>query len=48
MEAGYTEKVDELCERYSLKGFVKAKGTIFVCLSWLLHLKFLDMCLSAY
>ncbi|GAB4835758.1 hypothetical protein Ancab_000667 [Ancistrocladus abbreviatus] len=25
MEAGYFEKVDELCERYSLKGFVKAK-----------------------
>eukprot|EP00262_Sarcandra_glabra_P005634 TRINITY_DN17375_c0_g1_i1.p1 TRINITY_DN17375_c0_g1~~TRINITY_DN17375_c0_g1_i1.p1 ORF type:complete len:290 (-),score=39.82 TRINITY_DN17375_c0_g1_i1:190-984(-) len=23
MEAGYTEKVDELCERYSLKGFVR-------------------------
>ncbi|KAL5996313.1 hypothetical protein ACLOJK_026389 [Asimina triloba] len=26
MEAGYTEKVDELCERYSLKGFVKVTG----------------------
>ncbi|XP_021772775.1 uncharacterized protein LOC110736781 isoform X1 [Chenopodium quinoa] len=25
MEAGYSEKVDELCERYSLEGFVKAK-----------------------
>ncbi|GJV85938.1 polynucleotidyl transferase, ribonuclease H-like superfamily protein [Tanacetum coccineum] len=25
MEAGYIEKVDELCDRYSLKGFVKAK-----------------------
>ncbi|CBI39571.3 hypothetical protein VitviT2T_020864 [Vitis vinifera] len=25
MEAGYTEKVDELCDRYSLEGFVKAK-----------------------
>ncbi|KAF8387785.1 hypothetical protein HHK36_026440 [Tetracentron sinense] len=24
MEAGYSEKVDELCERYSLKGFTKA------------------------
>lgn len=28
MEAGYSEKVDELCERYSLTGFVKAKGMI--------------------
>lgn len=28
MEAGYSEKVDELCDRYSLKGFVKAKGII--------------------
>jgi len=26
MEAGYPEKVDELCDRYSLEGFVKAKG----------------------
>lgn len=26
MEAGYNEKVDELCDRYSLEGFVKAKG----------------------
>lgn len=26
MEAGYSEKVDELCDRYSLEGFVKAKG----------------------
>jgi len=26
MEAGYLEKVDELCGRYSLEGFVKAKG----------------------
>ncbi|KAH9616634.1 hypothetical protein KSS87_003066 [Heliosperma pusillum] len=25
MEAGYSEKVDELCDRYSLEGFVKAK-----------------------
>ncbi|KAK9673293.1 hypothetical protein RND81_12G158300 [Saponaria officinalis] len=25
MEAGYTEKVDELCDRYSLAGFVKPK-----------------------
>ncbi|KAK9293341.1 hypothetical protein L1049_021333 [Liquidambar formosana] len=25
MEAGYSEKVDELCNRYSLEGFVKAK-----------------------
>ncbi|KAJ0700273.1 putative DNA helicase [Helianthus annuus] len=27
MEAGYSEKVDELCERYSLTGFIKAKET---------------------
>ncbi|GKV31973.1 hypothetical protein SLEP1_g40621 [Rubroshorea leprosula] len=26
MEAGYSEKVDELCECYSLEGFLKAKG----------------------
>ncbi|KAK9147011.1 hypothetical protein Sjap_006914 [Stephania japonica] len=26
MEAGYNEKVDELCERYSLKGFAATKG----------------------
>ncbi|XVF57571.1 hypothetical protein PTKIN_Ptkin06aG0216300 [Pterospermum kingtungense] len=25
MEAGYSEKVDELCKRYSLEGFTKAK-----------------------
>ncbi|XP_021283450.1 uncharacterized protein LOC110415968 isoform X2 [Herrania umbratica] len=25
MEAGYSEKVDELCNRYSLEGFLKAK-----------------------
>lgn len=30
MEAGYSEKVDELCDRYSLEGFVKAKGMINV------------------
>ncbi|KAK6915646.1 3'-5' exonuclease domain, partial [Dillenia turbinata] len=28
MEAGYTEKVDELCERYSLEGFVKTKEPV--------------------
>ncbi|KAJ0979883.1 hypothetical protein J5N97_015357 [Dioscorea zingiberensis] len=27
MEAGYTEKVDELCERYSLQGFAKVTVT---------------------
>lgn len=32
MEAGYSEKVDELCERYSLEGFVKAKGKPLVIL----------------
>lgn len=33
MEAGYKEKVDELCDKYSLKGFVKAKGTTECTLS---------------
>lgn len=28
MEAGYMEKVEELCERYSLEGFINAKGTL--------------------
>ncbi|EOY11615.1 Polynucleotidyl transferase isoform 3 [Theobroma cacao] len=28
MEAGYSEKVDELCNRYSLEGFFKAKEDI--------------------
>ncbi|GLT47671.1 hypothetical protein SLA2020_213470 [Shorea laevis] len=27
MEAGYSEKVEELCERYSLEGFLKATGS---------------------
>lgn len=31
MEAGYTEKVDELCDRYSLKGFLNVKGTAKFC-----------------
>lgn len=26
MEAGYTEKVDQLCDRYSLEGFLDIKG----------------------
>lgn len=26
MEAGHSEKVDELCERYSLEGFARASG----------------------
>lgn len=26
MEAGYSEKVDELCERYCLEGFSKVSG----------------------
>ena len=29
MEAGYTEKVDELCERYSLDRFLDLKGKPF-------------------
>jgi len=28
MEAGYSEKVDELCDRYSLKGFANETGII--------------------
>jgi hypothetical protein len=31
MEAGYSEKVDELCERYSLEGFLNVKGMVCVC-----------------
>lgn len=31
MEAGYLEKVDELCERYSLEGFLNVKGMVCVC-----------------
>jgi hypothetical protein len=27
LEAGYTEKVDDLCERYSLEGYVNSLGT---------------------
>jgi hypothetical protein len=30
MEAGYSEKVDELCDRYSLKGFLDAKGMLCI------------------
>ncbi|XP_028106424.1 uncharacterized protein LOC114305526 isoform X1 [Camellia sinensis] len=29
MEAGYPEKVDELCDRYSLEGFINFKGPEF-------------------
>jgi hypothetical protein len=28
MEAGYMEKVDELCERYSLEGYVNSLGKL--------------------
>jgi hypothetical protein len=31
MEAGYSEKVDELCERYSLEGFLNVKGMVCIC-----------------
>jgi hypothetical protein len=31
MEAGYMEKVDELCERYSLDKFLDIKGKAFFC-----------------
>jgi hypothetical protein len=30
VEAGYLEKVDELCDRYSLQGLPKARG-IYCC-----------------
>ncbi|PON89518.1 hypothetical protein TorRG33x02_146620 [Trema orientale] len=36
LEAGYLEKVDELCERYSLEGFLSAKGTPYAVLSFFL------------
>ena len=29
MEAGYSEKVDELCDRYSLTGFLDVKGMFY-------------------
>lgn len=28
MEAGYSEKVDELCDRFSLQGFPKVVGRL--------------------
>jgi len=28
MEAGYMEKVDELCQRYSLEGYVNSLGKL--------------------
>ncbi|XP_042990439.1 uncharacterized protein LOC122317414 isoform X3 [Carya illinoinensis] len=31
VEAGYSEKVDELCDRYSLEGFLHIKGYNFQC-----------------
>ncbi|KAF4354025.1 hypothetical protein G4B88_011188 [Cannabis sativa] len=39
MEAGYIEKVDELCERYSLEGFLSAK----VPEASLLHSRYLNL-----
>lgn len=35
MEAGYSEKVDELCDRYSLEGLPKAQG-MYCCMELLL------------
>jgi len=29
LEAGYTEKVTEICERYSLEGFDEISGMFF-------------------
>ncbi|KAK6911630.1 3'-5' exonuclease domain [Dillenia turbinata] len=34
MEAGYSEKVDELCKRYSLEGFVKTKELVVEDIIW--------------
>lgn len=47
MEAGYFEKVGELCERYSLEGFANVKGMMknFLLLSDL-HLETLVLHLS--
>lgn len=28
MEAGYFEKVEELCDRYSIKGFINSEGML--------------------
>ncbi|XP_057494326.1 uncharacterized protein LOC130779633 isoform X2 [Actinidia eriantha] len=39
MEAGYFEKVDELCDRYSLKGFVNVKEPV----TNLLHSRYLQL-----
>lgn len=34
MEAGYKEKVDELCDRYSLQNFWDIKGKSLTCDQW--------------
>uniref|UniRef100_A0A5B7B9X1 3'-5' exonuclease domain-containing protein n=1 Tax=Davidia involucrata TaxID=16924 RepID=A0A5B7B9X1_DAVIN len=39
MEAGYSEKVDELCDRYSLEGFVNVRETE----AGLLHSRYLNL-----
>lgn len=48
MEAGYSEKVDELCERYMLEGFVKAKGKNCVIFYIMSNLSLLDKILVDY
>lgn len=43
MEAGYSEKVDELCDRYSLEGFLKPRGSETFFFFWALNLKWVDV-----
>lgn len=38
MEAGYFEKVEEYCERYSLSGFVNVKGLLAVLFPFVINL----------
>lgn len=55
LEAGYFEKVDELCNRYSLAGFLNIKGIPYIQYS-LDHLdvslcmsgRFLQLCQNQY
>ena len=48
MEAGYSEKVDELCERYMLEGFVKAKGKSRVIFYSMSNISLLDKIIVYY
>ncbi|KAK2977713.1 hypothetical protein RJ640_013731, partial [Escallonia rubra] len=40
MEAGYFEKVDELCNRYSLKGFTNVKGMVALPFGLVIYVAF--------